>query len=129
MGIYSAPTRGPEEMYNTATLSLPLCSSSALIPCRKFAPHRQTGALTHYTVKSSITRFSFCFKFNQYKHCSKCYEKKCTLDLLCFYTRQAEAENYIYRLLPFHLHPPSRFSPSRVCRDILILLSSQRVAG
>lgn len=50
------------------SLSLPLHSSSALyflaplIPRRKFFPptHRQTGALTHYTVKSSITHFSFC---------------------------------------------------------------------
>lgn len=41
------------------------------------------------------------FKFNHYKHCSKCYEKKkCTLGFLCvFYTRQAEADYYGYRCL------------------------------
>lgn len=99
------------------SLSLPLHSSSALyflaplIPCRKFFPHTQTDRCTDslHCKKFNHTFLILCFKFNQYKHCSKCYEKKCTLDLLCFYTRQAEAENYIYQLPPFH--PLSSFIP------------------
>lgn len=51
------------------------------------SPRRQKFPLTHYTVKSSITRFfnsPRVLNFNHYKHCSKCYEKKCTLGFVSF---------------------------------------------
>lgn len=70
-------------------------------------PRRQTCALTHYSVKSSITRWFvvsslWVFKVDHYKHCSKCYERKCTLGFSGgFYTRQAEADYYVYRRSSF----------------------------
>lgn len=58
----------------------PLCPHLLWTAC---SIHRQIFALTHYTVKSPITHFqlSCVLNFNYYKHCSKCYEKKCTLGL------------------------------------------------
>lgn len=83
------------------------------------SPRRQTVALTHYTVKSSITRFFyFCgfffffssthlcvFKFDRYKHCSKCYEKKCTLGFLCVFLYKA-GRSGLLRLPAFVPSPP-----------------------
>lgn len=96
------------QMYNMNALNLPFllvctschlkclcgCSSIHYLTTHPLCPHllwtacsirRQIFALTHYTVKSPITHFqlSCVLNFNHYKHCSKCYEKKCTLGL-CF---------------------------------------------
>lgn len=89
-----------------ASLSVSVCTSaSCSCPAHPPAsrPRRQTCALTHYSVKSSITRWFvvsslWVFKVDHYKHCSKCYERKCTLGFSGgFYTRQAEADYYVYR--------------------------------
>lgn len=80
------------------------------------SPHRQTVALTHYTVKSSITRFLFCFSsthlcvlnsiiINIVQNVTK---KNVHLVFWVFlYTRQAEADYYVYRRLsPSSPRPP-----------------------
>lgn len=123
MGIYSAPTRGPEEMYNTATLSLPLCSSSALIPCRKFAPHRQTGALTHYTVKSSITHFSFCVLNSININIVQNVMKKNVHLICCVSIQGRQKQRTTFTSFPLFtrspLSSPHSSSPARMCRGIL----------
>lgn len=70
-----------------------------VLPCTSASPpRRRTVALTHYTVKSSITPFLNLFfsstllyglNFDHYKHCSKCYQKKCTLGFLCVFLYKA----------------------------------------
>lgn len=84
-----------------ATLQLPLApppNTHCPIPPPN-PPRRRTVALTHYTVKSSITPFFkpvffsstlLCgLNFDHYKHCSKCYQKKCTLGFLCVFLYKA----------------------------------------
>lgn len=45
------------------------------------------------------------FKFDRYKHCSKCYEKKCTLGFLCVFLYKA-GRSGLLRLPAFVPSPP-----------------------
>lgn len=65
---------------------------------------------------------SLWFKFDHYKHCSKCYEKKCTLGFLCVFLYKA-GRSGLLRLpafvpfltpQPHLLLPPTALSPSSV---------------
>lgn len=84
----------------------PLSLSHLQLLWKARSPHRQTVALTHYTVKSSITRFLFCFSSTH-----PCVSNSVIINIVqnvtkknvhlvfwvFFYTRQAEADYYVYR--------------------------------
>lgn len=73
--LWSCSTAQAHSLSSSFSLSL------SLSPQDLTQPDRCTNSLDRK--KFNHTFFSFlCFKFNHYKHCSKCYEKKCTLVFL-----------------------------------------------
>lgn len=113
------------------SLSLPLHSSSALyflaplIPRRKFFPptHRQTGALTHYTVKSSITHFSFCVLNSININIVQNVMKKNVHLICCVSIQGRQKQRTTFTSFPLFtrspLSSPHSSSPARMCRGIL----------